>query len=103
MRKLHKEHNNLCISHNIIRVIESRKIKWVTRVTWMGDMINVESVMDGETQVKKLPEGLSCRRADNINMDIKIIGNEDVGWIQLAQCTDEMERFVQMVMNFRIQ
>jgi hypothetical protein len=51
----------------------------------MGDMINIYSITDGETQLKKLPEGLSCRRADNINMDIKVIGNEDVNWIQLAQ------------------
>lgn len=86
MRKLRKEEiNNLCVSQNIIRVIESRKIKWVARVARMGDMINIYSITDGETQLKKLPEGLSCRRADNINMDIKVIGNEDVNWIQLAQ------------------
>jgi hypothetical protein len=34
--------------------------------------------MGGETQLKKLPEGLICRTVDNINMDIKVIGNEDV-------------------------
>jgi hypothetical protein len=51
----------------------------------MGYVIKVYSIVDGETQLKKLPEGLYCRRADNINTHIKLIGNEDVDWIKLAQ------------------
>jgi hypothetical protein len=42
------------------------------------------------------------RWVDNIKMDLREIGRDDMDWIDLAQNRDEWRALVNMVMNFRI-
>jgi hypothetical protein len=42
------------------------------------------------------------RREDNIKMDIREVGWEDMNWIELAQDTDRWRDLVNAVMNLRV-
>jgi len=62
MEKLRSgELNDLYFSPNIIRVIESRKIRWAGLVARMGERRGVYRVLVGKTEGKK-PLGSSRRR-----------------------------------------
>jgi hypothetical protein len=74
-RKLHNEEfNDLYSSPNIIRVIKSRRTRWVGQVSRIGERICAHRVL-----VRK-PEGkrpLGRRRSiweDNIKMDLQEVG-----------------------------
>jgi hypothetical protein len=71
-RRLHNEElRNLYASPDIIRVIKSRRMKWVVHVARMGDMKNDIWVVkrEGKRQLGKP----SHRCEDNIRMDVKKI------------------------------
>jgi hypothetical protein len=42
------------------------------------------------------------RWVDNIKMDLREIGWDDMDWIDLAQDRDQWRALVNMVMNFRV-
>jgi len=48
MRELH----NLYASHNIIRVMKSRRMRWVGHLAQMGKMRNAYSILVGESESK---------------------------------------------------
>ena len=49
-RKLHNDElNDLCSSTNIVRVIKSRRIRWVDRVAGMGDKRGAYRALGMET------------------------------------------------------
>jgi hypothetical protein len=51
----------------------------------------------------KRPLGRPRRRwVDNIKMDLRGIGWDGVGWIELAQDRDHWRALVNMVMNLRV-
>jgi hypothetical protein len=66
-RKLHnKEHHNLYSSPNIIRMIKSRRMRWVGHVTRLGDKRNARRILVGKPEGKR-PLGRPRRRwVDNI-------------------------------------
>jgi hypothetical protein len=88
-RKLHyDELQSLYSSPNIVRVIKSRRMKWVRHV---------------ECTEGRRPLGrLRCRWEDNIKMDFREVGINGVNWIQLAQGRVQWQTFVNMVMNLWI-
>jgi hypothetical protein len=49
---------NFCISQNIIRVIESRKVNWERHVARMGVMRNICDVLAGKLEGKNHSEDL---------------------------------------------
>jgi hypothetical protein len=50
-RKLHNEElNDLYSSPNIVRVIKSRRMRWVGHVVWMGEERGVYRVLVRKTQ-----------------------------------------------------
>jgi hypothetical protein len=56
----------------------------------------------GKTEGKR-PLGRPGRRwVDNIKMDLKEIGGDDMDWIYLAQDRDQWRVLVNTVMNLRI-
>jgi hypothetical protein len=71
-RRLHNEElHNLYASPNIIRVIKSRKMRWVGRVIRMGNMRNAYRILGGKFEGKR-PLGRSTRRVeDNIRVDLR--------------------------------
>jgi len=70
-RRLYNEElNDLYCSPNIVRVIKSRRIKWVGHVARMGEERGVCSVLVGKPEGSR-PLGRPRRRwVDNIRMDL---------------------------------
>jgi hypothetical protein len=53
-RKLHnKKHNDLCCSPIIVRVIESRRMRWAGHVARMGERRGVYRVLVGKPEGKR--------------------------------------------------
>jgi hypothetical protein len=100
-RKLHNDGlHSLYSSPNIVRVIKSRRMRWVGHVArmWRG----VHRVLVGRPEGKR-PLGRPRRRwEDNIKMDRRGIGIDWANWIQLAQYRVQWRAFVNTVMNLRV-
>jgi hypothetical protein len=97
-RKLHiKELHNLYSSPNIIRIIKSRRMRWVGHVARI-EKRNVYRLL-GKPEGKR-PLGRPRRRSiDNIRMDFLEIGLSVVDWIGLAQDRHRWRALVNAVMN----
>jgi hypothetical protein len=99
-RKLHNDElHRLYSSPNIVRVIKSRRIKWVGHVAHMVEGRGVYGVLVGRPEGKRSLGRPRCRREDNIKLDLREIGINGVNWIQLAQDRVQWWAFVNMVMN----
>jgi len=74
-RKLHKEElNGLYFSPKIVRVINSRRMRWMGHVARMGERRGVYRVSVGKPEGKR-PLGRPRRRwVDNIKMDLQEVG-----------------------------
>jgi hypothetical protein len=102
-RKLHNEelHNMYC-SPSIIRMMKSRRMKWVGHVARMGEKRNAYRILVGEPEGER-PLGRPRRRwENNIRMGLRKIGRGGMDWIEEAQDTDHWRALVNTVMNFRI-
>jgi hypothetical protein len=92
-RKLHNEElHNLCSSPSIIKMTNSRRMRWVGGAAGMGSMgMHIGYWWENE----KRPLGRPRRRwVDNIKVVIRDIGWGGMDWIDLA--------FVNTVMNLRV-
>jgi hypothetical protein len=78
-RKLHNnELHSLHSSPNIVRVIKSRRIRWVEHVARMAEGRGVYKVLIGRSEGKR-PLGRPRRRwEDNIKLDLREIGIDGV-------------------------
>jgi hypothetical protein len=74
-RKLHNEElHDLYSSPSIIRIIKSKRMRWVGHVARMGEKRNVYRLLVGKPEGKR-PLGRPRRRwVDNIKMDLLEIG-----------------------------
>ena len=102
-RRLHNEElNDLCSLPNIVRVIKSRRMRWVGHVALMGEEMGVYRVLVGKPEGKS-PLGRPRRRCvDNIRMDLQEVGCGYMDWIGLAQDRDRWRTLVSAVMNLRV-
>jgi hypothetical protein len=102
-RKLHNEElHNLYSSPSIIRIIKSRRMRWVGNVAWMGEKRNVYGLLVGKPEGKRLLGRPRRRWMDNIMMDLLEIGLNVVDWIGLAQDRYMWRALVNSVMNSEI-
>jgi hypothetical protein len=84
-RKLHiEELHNLYPSPTIIRIIKSRRMRWVGHVARMGEKRNVYRLLLGKPQGKGSQGRPRRRWVYNIKMDRLEIGLNVVDWIGLA-------------------
>jgi hypothetical protein len=75
-RKLHnKEVNDLHSSPNIIRMVKSRRNRWVGYVAHTGERRDAYRVLVGKTEGKRRLGRPGRRREDNIKMEL-----QEVGW-----------------------
>jgi hypothetical protein len=100
-RRLHNEEpHNLYTSPNIIRVIESWRMRWAGQVARMGGMRNAYKILVGKPE-RKRPLGRPRRTwEDNIKIYIGERGWEDVDRIQDR---DQQRVLVNTVINFWFQ
>ena len=81
-RKLYNEElNDLYSSPNIVRVIKSRRMRWVGRVARMGKTRGVYRVLVGEPEGKRPLGRLGRRWEDNIKMDLQEVGRCCGDWM----------------------
>jgi hypothetical protein len=99
-RKLHNDElHSLYSSPNIVRVIKSRRMRWVGHVACMEEGRGFYRVFVGRSEGKR-PLGRPRRRwEDNIKMDFREIGIDGANWIRLAQDRVQWRIYVHTVMN----
>jgi hypothetical protein len=102
-RKLHNEQLcDLYSSPSIIRLINSRRMRWAGHVARMGEKRNAYRLLVGKPTGKR-PLGKPRRRwVDNIRMDLGEVGWSDVNWIGLAQDRNRWRALVNSVLNLRV-
>jgi hypothetical protein len=85
-RKLHNEElHKFYSSPSIIRIFKSRKMRWAGHVARMRQNRNAYRILVGMPEGKR-PLGRPRRRwLDNIKMDLREIGGDEVDWIDMAQ------------------
>jgi hypothetical protein len=84
-RKLHNDElRSLNSSLNIVRVIKSRRLRWVGHVACMGEGRGVYMVLVGRPERKRPLGRPRCRWEDNIKLDLREIGINGANWIRLA-------------------
>jgi hypothetical protein len=102
-RKLHNEElRDLYSSPSIIRIIKSRKIKWVGYVARMGEKRNAYRLLVRKPEGKRPIRKPIRRWVDNIRIDLGKVGWGDVDWIGLAKDRDKWRALVNSVFNFRV-
>ena len=102
-RKLHNEElNDLYSSPNIVRVIKSRRMRWVGHVARMEEGRVVHKVLVGKPEGKRPLGRPRLRREDNIKMDLEEVGRGCGDWMELTQDRDRWRALVSTVMNFGV-
>ena len=102
-RRLHNEElSDLYFSPNIVRLIKSRRMRWVGHVACMGEERGVYRVLVGKPEGKILLWRPRHRWVDNIRMDLQEVGCGYMDWIGRAQDRDRWLMLVSAVMNFRV-
>jgi hypothetical protein len=93
--KLHNEElHDLYSSPNIVRVIKSRRMRWMGHVAWIGDGRGVYRVLAGKPEGKRSLGRPRHRWEDNIKLDIQEVGCGGVDWMELAQVGDRWREVV---------
>jgi hypothetical protein len=85
-RRLHNEELiDLYSSPNIVRVIKSRRRRWVGHVARMGERTGAYRVLVGKPEGRKPLGRLRHRWEDNIKMDLWDVGVwTGLGWLRIG-------------------
>jgi hypothetical protein len=88
-----KQHNeelhDLYSSPSTIRIIMSRRMRWVGHVTGMGEKRNAYGLLVGKPEGRRPLGRARYRWVGNIRVDLVEVGWGDVDWIGLAQDRDK--------------
>ena len=102
-RKLHNEElNDLYSLPNVVRVVKSRRMRWVGHVARMGEVRGVHRVLVGMPEGKRPFGRPRCRWEDNIKMDLQEVEGGRGDWMELARDRDGWRALVGTVRNFRV-
>ena len=102
-RKLHNEElNDLYPLPSVVRVVKSRRMRWLGHVARMGEDRGVHRVLVGKPEGKR-PLGRPRRRwEDNIKMDLQEVGGGRGDRMELAQDRDRWRVLVGTVRDFGV-
>jgi hypothetical protein len=83
-------------------MMKSRRMRWAGHVARMGEKSNAYRILVGKPEGKR-PLG-SIRRMweNNIKIDLRETGWDDMDWISLAQDRDQWRALMNTVMNLRV-
>jgi hypothetical protein len=96
-RELHNEEfPNFYSSPSIGTMMQSRRMRWP------GHGEEGECILVGKPKVKRPLERPTRRWVDNIKMDRRQIGWDDMNWIVVAQVRDQWRDILNTVMNLRV-
>ena len=102
-RKLHNEElSDMYSLPNIVRMVKSRRMRWVGHVACMGEGRGVHRVLVGRPEGKRPLGRPRCRWEDNIKMVLQEVGGDCGDWMELAQDRDRWRALVSTVMNLRV-
>jgi hypothetical protein len=89
-------------SPSVIRVIKSRRMRWAGHVAQMGERRNAYKILVGKPEGRR-PLGRPRRKwLDNIKMDLREIGWDNLDWINLTRDRDSWRALVNTLMNLRV-
>jgi hypothetical protein len=102
-RKLHNEElRDMHASRSIIRMIKSRRMRWVGRVARMGAKRKVYRLLVRKPEGKR-PLGRPRRRwVYNVMMDLGEKGWSGLDWVGLAEDRNKWRALVNAVMYLRV-
>jgi hypothetical protein len=99
-RKLHTEElHDLYSSPSIIRIIKSRRMRWLWHIARVGEKRNAYRLLVGKIERKRPLGRPRLRWVDNIRMDFVEMGWGDGDWIGLAQDGDRWRGLVKLILN----
>ena len=102
-RRLHNDElHSLYRSPDIVRVIKSRRLRWVGHVVRMEVGRSAFKILTGKPTGKR-PLGRPRRRwEDSIRMDLEEIGINAGNWVDLAQDRNYWRALVNVALNLRV-
>jgi hypothetical protein len=101
--KQHNEElNNLYSSPSIIRMIKSRRMRWVGHAARMGAKRNAYRILVEKPEGKRPLRRPRGRWVDNVKVDLRERGWDGMNYIDLAQDRDQWTALVNTVMNLRV-
>jgi hypothetical protein len=68
----------------------------------VGEKRNAYRILVGKPEENRPLGRPRCRWVDNIKIDLREIGWDDMDWIDLAQDMEQWRAFVNTVMNLRV-
>jgi hypothetical protein len=102
-RKLHNEElHDFYSSPSIIRIIKTRRMRWVGHVARKGENRNAYRLSVGKPEGRRPLRRPRRWSLDNIRMDLIEVGWGDVDWIGLAQDRDRWRALVNSILSLRV-
>jgi hypothetical protein len=102
-RNLHNEElHNLYSSPSIIRMINSRRMRWAGHIARMGKRRNAYRILVGKPERRRSLGRPRRRWVNNIKIDLRERGWDSRDWIDVVQDTDQWRALVNTVMNLRV-
>jgi hypothetical protein len=80
----------------------SRRMRWAEHVARMEEKRNAYRILVGNPEGKRPLGRLRRRWVDNIKMDLRGTGRDDMNWINLAQYRKQWRALANTVMNLRV-
>jgi hypothetical protein len=74
-------------------------MRWAGHVAGMGEKRNAYRILVGKPEGKSSQGRSRCRWVDNIKVDLRDRGLDDVGLVDVAWDRDQLRALVNMVMN----
>jgi hypothetical protein len=83
-------------------MIKSIRMRWVGHAARMGDKRNAYRILVGKPEENRSLRKSRSRWVDNIKVDLRAIGWDDMDWIDMAQDRDQCRALVNTVLNLRV-